>query len=78
MSSHEVEPRPLLAPDDIPDPAQMAIYARWTPTQRWERAVSLRASAWTLKASFVRAEHPSWSDEMVESYVRRSFLHARG
>jgi hypothetical protein len=39
---------------DLPDLRQLAIYAGWTPDQRWERAVSLRDQAWRLKLSFVR------------------------
>lgn len=75
MTDHKLTP---FAADDVPDPAQMAIYASWTPTQRWERAVRLRASAWELKAAFCRAEHPGWTLEQIEAEVRRSFLRARG
>lgn len=62
--------------EDLPDPVQMAIYAGWTPSQRWECAVRLRATAWELKAAFCRAEHPDWTDQQVEAEVRRGFLHA--
>lgn len=66
------------AADDVPDPAQMAIYAAWTPSQRWEQAVRLRASAWELKRAFCQAENPSWTAEQIEAEVRKAFLHARG
>ena len=65
-------------PDDAPDPAQLALYMAWSPTQRWARAVQLRAAAWELKKVFCRQEHPDWSDEQVVAEVRRQFLHARG
>ena len=62
---------------DLPDPRQLAIYAGWTPEQRWERAVSLRDQAWRLKLAFVRQEHPEWAEADVLDEVRRQFLYAR-
>jgi hypothetical protein len=60
-------------PDDAPDPAQLALYKAWSPTQRWARAVQLRAAAWELKKAFCRQENPAWSDEQVVTEVRRQF-----
>ena len=62
---------------DLPDPRQMAIYAGWTPEQRWECAVALRSQAWDMKVCFVRQEHPGWTDAQVLDEVRKQFLHAR-
>lgn len=69
---------PIRIPDDAPDSAQMALYAAWSPTQRWARAVQLRAEAWELKTAFCRQEHPGWTKDQVVTEVRRQFLHARG
>ncbi|MBK9087754.1 MAG: hypothetical protein IPL90_01365 [Holophagales bacterium] len=65
-------------PDDAPDPAQMALYATWSPTRRWARAVQLRAAAWELKTAFCRQENPGWTEDQIVTEVRRQFLHARG
>jgi hypothetical protein len=54
----------------------MALYTAWSPTQRWARAVQLRAAAWELKVEFCRQEHPGWAEDQIVTEVRRQFLHA--
>jgi hypothetical protein len=38
---------------------------------------SLWRQAWALKVSGVRAQHPDWSPELVETAVRAIFRHDR-
>ncbi len=64
-------------PDEQASPEQIAVLRAMTPQQRWQAATNLYWSARRLKSAFVRSEHPDWSDQDVEAYVRRAFLYAR-
>ena len=69
--------RRVSLPDEASGPTQSAILKALSPGRRWEIARSLYWSARRLKTAFVRQEHPDWSDEDVDDYVRRVFLHGR-
>ncbi|HWU43278.1 MAG TPA: hypothetical protein VN132_07570 [Bdellovibrio sp.] len=44
-------------------------------TRKWETARTLYETAWELKASGIRMQNPSWSEERVQDAVRRIFLY---
>lgn len=75
MASNEVK-RASRLPDDAPDPEQIRRFAAMTPDERWAVMQSLYHTAWEVKRTGVRAEHPDWSDEQVLDEVRRQFLRA--
>lgn len=65
-----------IEPDD-PSPEQIAIYRRMMPGRRLELAENLFWSARRMKAAWLKAQHPGWSEQQVESEVTRIFSHAR-
>lgn len=62
---------------DEADERQYEIYRRMTPAQRARVAADLYWSARRLKAAYLRALHPGWSDAEVEAAVKEAFLNAR-
>jgi len=64
-------------PDDDPSPEQIEIYRRMPPRRRLQIAEQMYWSARRLKAAWVRAQHPDWTDVQVNSEVTRIFSHAR-
>ena len=63
--------------EDPACPEQQNILQRMTPAQRWSAA---RRLYWTMrrhKTAFLKSQHPEWSDEHIETEVRRLFLYAR-
>lgn len=64
-------------PDDDPSPEQIAIYRRMTPGRRLEIAEQMYWSARRMKAAWLRAQHPDWTDGQVNSEVTRIFSNAR-
>jgi hypothetical protein len=56
---------------------QLAIYKRLTYAEKYKQLLELRAFAWSLKKTAVKADHPSWTEEQVEEKVREIFLYAR-
>lgn len=56
---------------------QTARFQTMTPEERWQAAMRLYWSMRKLKASYVRAQHPEWSDEEVDLAVKRAFTNVR-
>ena len=52
------------------------IYRRMSPVQKWEQVMRLREVAWLVKSASIRASHPDWSEEAIESEVKKIFLYA--
>ena len=48
-----------------------------TPAQKLRAAERLYWSARQFKAAALRAEHPDWTEEVIEHAVRQIFLFAR-
>ncbi len=48
-----------------------------TPEQKLRAAEGLYDSARALKADVLRADHPDWSEEQIQSAVREWLSHAR-
>lgn len=61
-----------------PDPKQVEIFRRMSPGERWHMAERLYWSARNLKAAHLRALHPNWSEQQVQSAVKEAFMHVRG
>jgi hypothetical protein len=63
--------------DEQTSPAQIAVFRRMTPEQRWRAAHQLY---WTMrrhKTAFIQNQHPDWPEERVEAEVREIFSRAR-
>ncbi len=61
--------------DDAPlHPAQIAAYRRMTPHEKLAQSEAMYWQARALKASWLRARHPDWSEEAIEARVREIFL----
>lgn len=58
-------------------PEEIRILRAMTPAQKLAAAERLYWSARELKAAALRAQHPEWTEEQVQSTVRKSFLLAR-
>jgi len=54
-----------------------AIYKRLTYAEKYKQLLELRAFAWSLKKTAVKADHPLWTEEQIEKKVREIFLYAR-
>lgn len=63
--------------DEQTSPEQYAAYRRMSPERRLAQAEQLYWTARELKATWLRSQHPEWSEEQVEREVTRIFLHAR-
>jgi len=59
------------------DPEQKRIYQSMTPEQKLKIALHLYHSAWELKASGLRAQHPGWPENEINERVKEIFLYAR-
>jgi hypothetical protein len=53
---------------------EVEIFRRMTPEQKLRAAERLYWSARELKAAWLRAEHPDWTEEQVAKAVRDAFL----
>lgn len=53
---------------------QDEIIRNMTPAQRLEIARDLYDTAWEIKKSGLRAQHPDWSEEEIMAKLRRVFL----
>ena len=66
-----------MLPDEQTTPEQIAIYRRMSPERRLELAEQLYWAAREMKAAWLRAQHPDWTEEQVAREVTRIFMHAR-
>lgn len=73
----DAAPRPRWLPDERPSPEQVEIYRRMTPGRRLEIAEQLCWTAREMKAAWLQAQHPDWSEAQVAQEVARIFSHAR-
>ena len=55
---------------------QAKIYSKMSFARKWEEVCRLRETAWALKTAGIRAQYPGWSDQQVETEVRKIFLYA--
>ena len=67
----------FVLPDEKPTPEQIAIFRQMTPERRLSLAEQLYWTARELKAAWLRARHPEWTEQKVSQEVTRLFLHAR-
>jgi hypothetical protein len=66
-----------MLPDEQTSPEQIEAFRRMPPERRLALAEQLYWSARELKAAWLRAQHPEWSEAEVAREVTRIFLHAR-
>jgi len=66
-----------MLPDEQATPKQIEILRAMPGEQRLRLAEGLYWSARRMKIAGLRAQHPDWSDDRLQSEVRRIFLHAR-
>jgi hypothetical protein len=52
---------------------QREIIRKMTPAQKFAIASELYKTAWEIKRSALRAQHPEWTDEQVLARVKRTF-----
>jgi hypothetical protein len=52
---------------------QREIIRKMTPAQKFAIAGELYDTAWEIKKSALRAQHPDWSEEQVHARVKRIF-----
>jgi hypothetical protein len=55
------------------DRIQRAIVRKMMPAQKFAIASELYDTAWEIKRSALRAEHPDWTEEQVHAGVKRIF-----
>ncbi len=55
------------------DRIQREIIRKMTPAQKFAIARELYDTAWEIKKSALRAQHPDWSEEQVHARVKRIF-----
>ena len=63
--------------DEQATPKQIEILRAMPGEKRLRLAEGLYWSARRMKIAGLRAQHPDWSDDRLQSEVRRIFLHAR-
>ena len=66
-----------MLPDEQTSAEQIESFRRMPPERRLALAEELYWSARELKAAWLRAQHPDWSEAQVAREVTRIFLHAR-
>jgi hypothetical protein len=55
------------------DRIQREIIRKMTPAQKFAIARELYDTAWEIKKSALRAQHPDWTDDQVLARVKRIF-----
>lgn len=55
------------------DRIQREIIRKMTPAQKFAIARELYNTAWEIKKSALRTQHPDWSEEQVHARVKRIF-----
>ena len=66
-----------MLPDEQTSPEQIESYRRMSPGRRLALAEQLYWSARELKAAWLRAQHPDWTEVQISREVTHIFLHAR-
>jgi hypothetical protein len=66
-----------MLPDEQTSSEQIESFRRMPAERRLALAEGLYWSARELKAAWLRAQHPDWTDIQVSREVTRVFLHAR-
>ena len=56
---------------------QTLLHSRLTVEDRLRLSTELRASAWALRRSVLRRQHPDWTDLRIEDAVRAAFASPR-
>ncbi len=52
---------------------QSELIRAMTPTQRLQTAQDIYDTAWQIKESGLRSQHPDWSSEQITAKTRRVF-----
>ena len=60
----------------VPEEIRTSIYFKMSPAQKWDEVCRLREAAWSLKKAAVCMKNPDWSDEQIETEVKKIFLYA--
>jgi hypothetical protein len=55
---------------------QQSIYARMTPSEKWQEVLRLRQTAWLMKRAFLKDQHPDLTSDEIEEELRKIFLYA--
>src|SRR5262245_32143885 len=55
----------FVLPDETPTPEQIAIFRQMTPERRLSLAEQLYWTARELKAAWLRARHPEWTEQQI-------------
>ncbi len=55
---------------------QNEIYKAMSAEDKWAEVMRLRKFAWELKKAFLKQQNPRWTDQQLESEVRKIFLYA--
>ncbi len=63
--------------EEGPSPEQIEIYRRMTPGRRLEIAEQLYWLARRLKHAGLKAQHPDWTGQQIETEVTRIISHAQ-
>jgi hypothetical protein len=66
-----------MLPDEQTSPKQFESFRRMPAGRRLALAEQLYWSARELKAAWLRAQHPDWSEAQVSREVTRIFMHAK-
>jgi hypothetical protein len=56
---------------------ELELFQKMSAARKYALIVELRAFAWKVKRAGIKAAHPEWSSEQIESAVREAFLYAR-
>lgn len=56
---------------------QREYFREMSPEERWKAAMRLYWSMRRLKASYVRMQHPEWTEAEVDAEVKRAFTNVR-
>jgi hypothetical protein len=73
MMARRTNPGLLPKMQSTTDDKQTEALRKMTPTQKWMASMSIYWSARSLKAAFLRREHPAWTEEMISTEVTRLF-----
>lgn len=63
--------------DEQPSPEQIKIWQSMSGVEKLRLAEELWWSARDFKAAAIKTQHPDWTEEQVETEVRRIFINAQ-